>query len=176
MSGSLVERGLRILEGLSARERRALLAATVVIAAALLYLVAFEPAYEGRGKRLAELPVLRDQVAKIEGLALEVETLTAQARSAADRGVVPPSLDQARSLLDRSVQTAGLGAGASPAELVGTQIRLRLREVAVNDWLRWQQSVLKETRLRLVEASIERERVSGRVNLKLIFERPGQGS
>ena len=71
MSGALREWWL----GLSRRERTATAAASALALAAILYLVAIEPAWRTRERLANDLPRLRAEAAQVEALRLEARRL-----------------------------------------------------------------------------------------------------
>ena len=167
--GQLLERGVRWWASLQSRERRVLGAGAAVLGLALLYLVAFEPAYAGRERLGKELPALRAQVAQMEGLATEARRLAGQASQAVD------SPQQLKSQLEQSIEAAGLKGSLSQLSVSGDLIELRFKGVQFAAWLGWFDTALRETRLRAVDMAVDREAAPGVVSARLTLEAPKRG-
>ena len=165
----LLERGVRWWGSLRARERRVLGAGTLLLAAVLGYLLAFEPAYVGRQRLERELPQLRSQLAQMEGLAAEARRLSAQAVQGAD------SPQQLKSQLQASIDAAGLQDAVAQLAVTGELIDLRFKAVPFAAWLEWFDGALRETRLRTVDVALERETAPGLVSARLTLEAPKRG-
>ncbi|MFM1991641.1 MAG: hypothetical protein RJA99_4598 [Pseudomonadota bacterium] len=168
-ASGFVERGLSWWGGLQARERRVLGAGGTLLALVLVWLLAFEPAWNGRRKLSAELPALRGQLSQMEGLAAEARRLSGQAAQAVD------SPQQLKGALERSIDAAGLRGAVSQLTVAGELIDLRFKDVSFAAWLAWFDTVLRETRLRAVDVAIERESTPGRVGVRLTLEAPKRG-
>ena len=160
----MLERLLIAWRGLQARERRIVGIGGTLALLALVYLLAFEPAYVGRQRLAAELPRLRAQVSQMEGLASEARRLSTQAPQATD------SPQQLRVQLEQSIAAAGLQPQVAQLTVAGDLIDLRFKAVPFAAWLGWFDSVLRETRLRAVDIAIERDTAPGVVSARLTLE------
>jgi general secretion pathway protein M len=147
------------------RERRMIVAAALVILVAVGYLVSFEPAWRGREQIGRELPLLRAQVAQMDALGKEARRL-----AAAPAGVDTPQA--LRAVFEQSVGAAGLKAHLSQINLTGDVLDVRFSGVPFAEWLVWFDAALRETRLRVIDASIQREAASGQVSIRLALEAP----
>lgn len=165
-----LEKGVRWWASLQSRERRVLGTGTLLVGLALLYLIAFEPAYVGRQKLAAELPKLRGQLAQMEGLAAEVRRLSGQASTqAAD------TPQQLKAQLEQSIEAAGLKGSVSQLSVSGDLIDLRFKGVPFAGWLAWFDAALRETRLRAIDVALERETAPGVVSARLTLEAQKRG-
>jgi type II secretory pathway component PulM len=130
--------------GLGARERRMLSLGIAVIALSILYFVLFEPAYLGRlgseARRLTSVPSGLDNPAALKGL---VET---------------------------SAASAGLKNQLSQVTQTGDLIEARFKAVPFNQWMLWIDSAARETRMRIVDASMIKEGSEGLASGKVVFE------
>jgi general secretion pathway protein M len=165
----MLERLVRWWMSLATRERRLVGGGAVLVTLALLWLVAFEPAHDGRRKLQAELPQLRGQLAQMEGLAAEARKLAGQASQSTD------TPQQLRAQLEQSVEAAGLKGSMSQLTVAGELIDLRFKGVGFAAWIGWLEGALRETRLRMVDASVERETAPGTVSARLTLEIPRRG-
>lgn len=165
----LLERALRGWRELQARERRVLAGGGLLVLGALVWLLAIEPALDGRRRLAVELPVLRGQLAQMEGLAAEARQLA----GAAPQGVDSPQ--QLKLALERSIETAALKDTMSQLTVAGDLIDLRFKGVSFAAWLGWFDGALRETRLRALDVAIERETTPGQVGVRLTLEAPKRG-
>jgi len=163
----MIESLLRHWASLAIRERRMVLGALVVITIALLYLLAFEPAWKASRKLAAELPVLRAQAAQLGALSSEARRLSAVPRASE----TPQALQAA---LSASTQAAGFGAALAELKRDGTLFELRFAGVPHEAWLLWLDATLRQTRLRVLDLSIMRAGGPGVVDVKLVLESPAR--
>lgn len=150
---------------LALRERRLISAAAGVIVLALVYLLLFEPAWKGRQQAARDLPRLRTQLAQIDALGVEAARLAA----------LPVSNDSPQAIrqaLESSVDAAGLKPYLSQLKLSGDVLDVRFKEVPFAAWIEWIDGAQRQTRLRVVDAAIQREAQIGRVSVKLSLEVP----
>lgn len=134
--------------GLSRRERTATAVASAFAVAALIFLVAIEPAWRSRERLATELPRLRAQAAQIESLRLE-------ARRLKERGV---RFDNAQAL--RAAATKLMAARNLPADALrsgeGDGMVLALRGVEASNCLGALKELSSELPLRISSARITR--------------------
>ena len=164
MIESLIERWRQ----LSARVRRSLIGALLVVAIAGGYMLLVEPAWQGREAANAQLPALRQQVAQADWLAAEAKRLSTAAASAPQT-----SLQAARSRIEQTLDLAGLRGSIQQIQASDALIDLRLRNIAFAQWLIWLDTTLRETRLRVVDLSVTRETEPGQVSIRLVLELAG---
>ncbi len=157
---------MKFWQNLGARERRILILMSIVLGAAILYLLAFEPAWVGRKKLEKSLPLLRQEVAQVDALAAEIKRTGAQVLTSAPlRGL--------RDEMQRSLERAGLKAAA----LTGNDdaVDVKLSGVSFQEVLAWQQSVQKDLRVKTVRFSVARDTKAGAVSVQASFEPPRKG-
>ena len=150
---------------LARRERRLVMSALAVVLIAIGYLLFFEPAWQGRQQIAKELPVMRSQVAQMDSLGAEAKRLEA----------VPKQDDSAQSIrrqFELSVASAGLKPFMTQISLSGDVLDVRFNGAPFAAWVVWIESALRETRLRVVDAAIQREATSGAVTVRLALEVP----
>ncbi|MCO5105872.1 MAG: type II secretion system protein M [Burkholderiaceae bacterium] len=147
------------------RERRVVIAGAALLAIAVVWLLLFEPAWDGRRRLQSELPAMRSQVAQIEQLAGEARRL----------GAVPAGNDApqaVRARLEQSIDAAGLKPALAQLTLTGNLFELRFKSVPYAAWLAWLEAAARETRLRVVDAAVTRETGIGVVSVRLALEMP----
>lgn len=150
---------------LTPRERRVVIAGAVLLAVAVVWLLLFEPARDGRQRLQSELPALRSQLAEMEQLSGEVRRL----------GAVPAGSDSPQAIrvqLEQSIDSAGLKPALAQLTHSGDLFDLRFKSVSYAVWLLWLDTAARETRLRVVDAAITREAGVGVVSVKLALELP----
>lgn len=163
----MIEAAIAYWRGLAVRERRLVGVAAAVLVLAVIYLGLFEPAWQGRTKLQGELPGLRAQVAQVGALAGEAQRL----------GTMPTvagSMQALRASLEQSVKGAGLSANLASLEVSDGLFELRFREVPHALWLDWLDTTVRETRLRVAAASLNREADPGVVSVRVVLEAPSR--
>lgn len=152
-------------QSMQPRERRVIVVAALVLLAALLYLLVYEPAAEGRRKVRRELPQLRAQVAQMDAMVAEAKRL---GRNVV--GVEKP--EQLREQLARSVEATGLKPNLAELKLNGELIDMQFKAVPFGAWLAWFEAAQRETRVRAVDVAISRQDAAGLVDVRAALEPP----
>jgi general secretion pathway protein M len=148
---------------LGPRDRRMLAIGLAVLSATFAYFVLFEPAFLGRKKLQDELPALRQQLGQVESLGSEARRLTA----------VPAGLDNPealKGLIEQSAASGGLKGQLLQVVQTGDLIEARFKAVPFSQWLLWLDSAARETRMRVVDASMTKEGADGLASGKVVFE------
>lgn len=159
----LTARLLPAWRGLAERERRLVALAAVVLLGAGVWLLAFEPAWQGRARLSNELPRLHAQLAQQQRMAEEARQLSALPASTA-------SPQAQRAAVESAVRSAGLAGSLAQLSLSGELIDVRFKAVAFEAWLAWLDATLRETRLRVADVAITREAQPGVVSVRLVLE------
>lgn len=154
---------------LAIRERRFLIAAAAVLGLALVYLVAFEPAWQGRQKLAKELPALRAQVAQMEAMSQEARRISGMAASVES----PATL---RQTVEASVAAAGLKPFMTQGNFQGELIEVRFAAVPFVQLAGWLETTVRETRVRVVDANLQKDAVPGQVTARIALELPKRES
>ncbi len=152
---------------LAPRERRVVGGAAAMLAALVIWLGLFEPAWLGRDRLQAELPTLRGQLAQIEQLADEAIRLGAMPAT----GDSPQALKQQ---LEHSIDSAGLRSALAQLSSSGSLFDVRFKRVSYAAWLDWLDTATRETRLRVADVAVTREAGVGIVSVRLALEAPGR--
>lgn len=165
MATPLLESTLQRWRALAPRERRLVSAAVTLVLAASIYLLMFEPAWLGRERLARELPQLRTQLAQMDLLAAEASEL-----GSASRTPEPPQAVRAR--IEQSIDAAGLRSGLSRFDVNGSLFDLRFASVPSAIWLQWLDVALRDTRVRVVDATVTRETTPGLISARVALEIP----
>jgi general secretion pathway protein M len=150
--------------GLSRRERMAVAAATLLVGAALVYLLAVEPAWRARARLSAELPRLRAEAVQVDALAAEAKKLRTRTRAL-------ESPAQTRAALEKLLAEKQLPAGALRED--GERLVLSVKRVDAAAWLAWLKDASTELPLRISSARIARV-APGLVDAEVALSPAGQ--
>ncbi len=164
----MIESLLLKWNALSPRDRRRLVLAVGFLLIIFTWLVAFEPAWDGRRQLARELPALRSDLAQMDQLAEEARL----AASAPRQGV--ESAGQLRTRVEETLADAGLSGSVAQLELNGELVEVRFRQADFQKWLYWLDAAVRETRMRVVDLSITREG-AGVISGRLALEVPRRG-
>lgn len=134
--------------GLSRRERIAVGTAAALVAVALLYLAAIEPAWRTRARLAAELPRLRADAVAVDALAAEAKKLGARARS-------PESPAQTKAALDKLLAERNI-VGGTVRDGEDQRLIVSVRRADAAAWLAWLKEASSELPLRVSTARISR--------------------
>ncbi|MEO6271019.1 MAG: type II secretion system protein M [Lautropia sp.] len=154
--------------GLSARDRRMLALASGFMVLVFAWLVAFEPAWNGRQQLSKELPGLRTDLAQMDQLAAEARMASTSNRQTNE------SAAQLRGRIEETLADAGLSSSLAQLEVNGEMIEARFRQADFEKWLYWLDGAIRETRMRVVDLSITRES-AGIISGRLALEAPRRG-
>lgn len=150
---------------LASRERRLIMAAVAVIGTAVLYLLAFEPAWAGRQKLAGELPQLRAQVAQMDALSSEARRISGMTAAVESSAAI-------RRSIETSISSAGLKPFMSSGNFQGELVEVRFNAAPFAQLAAWVDATVRETRVRIVDANVQREAAAGLVTARLAFELP----
>lgn len=133
----------------SARERRALALAALLLSPPLAYLLLWQPAHVATAKLHASVPAMRAQAARVHVQSEEVEMLrhrprpavldAAALKAAVEESAVRHKLRDAISTLDAQEPRA---------------VRLTLTAVSFEQWINWLRDLQQEQHIRTESASI----------------------
>ncbi len=149
------------------RERRILVGGAAVLLVALVWLLAFEPAWVGRQRLAQELPAQRAELARMASMLDEARAL----ESVAGAGPVSGSV---RASLEKSLAAAGL-AGGVQIEQRGDRYDLRFPSVPFAAWIDWVALAVRESRVRVIDAKLTRDPRDGYVAARLSVQ-AGEGA
>ncbi len=161
----MVESAITWWRALERRERRLVAGGSLVLLLAALWFLMFEPAWNGRERLRADLPQLREQVARMDSLAAEVETLS-QVRGKDKAPAV------VREELQRSLTAAGLDTQAT-IDAGSDVLKVKIDQAKFETVLSWLYGAVRDVKLRVVDASLVRGSQPGTVNATIGLETPG---
>jgi len=133
--------------GLARRERVGVIVASALVAAALLYLLALEPAWRSRARLASELPRLRAEAVELDALAAEAKNLKVRTRS-------PESPAQTRAALTKLLAERRIAESAIRDD--GERFVVSARRADAAAWLSWLQEASSELALRVSAARMSR--------------------
>ena len=139
------------------QERRFLSIGGAVVVLALVYAVGIAPALEGRERLRKELPLLRQEAASLQALALEAGEL---ART------VPPQVTP----MTRESLTASLAARSIKPEsltITGEYAKLQVNGVAFANLYAWLEAQRSENRIGVFDAGVTAATPAGQVDAVL---------
>jgi general secretion pathway protein M len=148
---------------LGLNERRGLLAGSGFVLVVLVYLIAFQPAFQGRLGLLAALPGLRQQVAAMDLEAQEARRLEGQGTTQVPGG------EALRDALAASLREHGLE--TKSLTQAGSGVRLELHDVAFADWIEWLDEARVQLHVKVSEAQV-RALKPGQVDLTATLSPP----
>jgi general secretion pathway protein M len=152
-------------QGLSIRDRRVLALGSFGLILILGYFVLFEPAWLGRRQLEKDIPALRSQLARLEGISSEARRLSTGAASSTGA----ESLAQARIVIEQSLDASKIK--DTQIQIVGDMIEMRFKSMPLTVWLDWLNDALRQSRLRVVDAQLTRDS-GGVTTARLALARP----
>jgi general secretion pathway protein M len=164
----MLEPILQKWNGLSRRDRRMLGMAGGFLVLVFAWLVAFEPAWNGRQQLARELPTLRTDLAQMDQLAAEARMASVNTSQSNE------SAAQLRGRIEDSLADAGLSSSLAQLDVNGEIIEARFRQADFQKWLFWLDGAVRETRMRVVDVAITRES-AGVISGRLALEAPRRG-
>ena len=131
---------------LSARERAAVAAGAALVIAAVLYLLAIEPAWRTRARLAAELPRLQAEAAEVRALALEAKRLRS-------RALAIESPEQTRAAVTRLLAEKKLDLTVREAD---GRLVFSAKRADAAAWIGWLNEVSSALPLRVTSAQVSR--------------------
>lgn len=139
------------------QERRFLGVGGVLLGVLLVYGVLIAPALSGRAQLQKDLPVLRQQAAELQALALQAGELKAQPK------ITPPPMTH-DSLAD-SLKANGLN--AQSVAMTGEYAKLQLKGVPFSGLIAWLDTLRRDGRIDVLDAVITAQDTAGMVDATL---------
>jgi general secretion pathway protein M len=142
------------------REKSVLIALAVIVVAAIVYLLAIEPAMTGINGLEKRLPQTRAQAAKLDSLLAEVKSLRSRAQ------VATMSPTETRAAVEKSLASAGLKA-SRVVPLSDGDLQLTFANVPYAGWAIWLASVERELGGRATNVTANATPTPGNVDVEL---------
>ena len=141
---------------------------TVLAAMLLIYALLWQPFHKQlQGLRQA-VAAQRQELAWMRQAAVEVKRLSAAESSPMPRRGEQQSL---LTLVDQTARTAGLGAAIKRIEPQGNdKLRVQFEQVSFDQLIRWLGSMEQEYRVTLVNATVDRQLETGRIDVRLVLQ------
>ena len=139
------------------REKTILMWGSLVAVIALVYLVLWAPAYEGRARLRDTLPEMQRQLAQMTAQANEARSLAGGGQGVTPTGgALRDAL--AKSLADNNMPPAQV-------QVVGSGVQIQLKNASFPEWTVWLDSVRKQFKVQVSEAHITALKPDGQVDL-----------
>lgn len=154
---------------LSLRERWMIGGGTGLVAVLLLYALVWHPLqrnltalHQSVGELRSDVAWMQQAVGDVKRLTNAAETNT-QAVSARDESLLV--------FVDRTARSAGLGPAVKRVEPQGiNQLQIRLEQVSFDQMIRWLGNLQQQHDIALINAVIDRQTESGRVDARLVLQ------
>ncbi len=169
------QRASREWQRLAPREQRLVSLAALVAGAALLWMLAFEPAWNSVQTLRDRLPQLRAQSAQLDTILTEIRELQAGTTS----GALPVA--EVPAALEDSLRRAGLDATATVSQATPDTWDVHLNEAPVSPVLQWLQTLPYELRLATPQVELARaenaegRQLAGRLTGRIVVAFPNEG-
>jgi general secretion pathway protein M len=139
------------------REKTLLIWGGLALGLALIYLVLWAPAYEGRARLRDTLPTMQRQLATMNAQAMEARSLAGNAESVTPTGgALRDAL--AKSLADNGMQPTQL-------QVVGAAVQFQLKNASFPNWTMWLDDARKQFKVQVLEAHVTALKPDGQVDL-----------
>lgn len=148
--------------GRTQREKTILMWGGLVVGIAIVYLVLWAPAYEGRARLRATLPAMQAQLAQMTAQANEARTLSTTGQGATPTG------GALRDALTQSLATNNLG--NAQVQLIGTAVQIQLKNASFPLWTVWLDDVRKQFKVQVVETHVTAGQPDGQVDLTALLQ------
>jgi len=155
----MIEKLLNWWQGLARRERKLTAVAGGIVAFGLIFLLAIEPAWKTRKRLEVELPRLQGELVQIEALHDEIRQLK-------DRAGGVQTSESLHAAAVQSIKRANIV--GEVAKQGDNAISITARNVSATKWFRWLETFVREARVQVVAARVERVS-TGRVDVSVTF-------
>jgi general secretion pathway protein M len=144
-------------DGRTQREKTLLMWGGLVGAIAIVYLVLWAPAYEGRARLRESLPGMQRQLAQMTAQANEARSLAGEVE-----GVMPTG-QVLKDALAKSLADSGMP--PTQVQLVGAAIQIQLKNASFPMWTAWLDDVRRQYKVQVAETHIQALKPDGQVDL-----------
>lgn len=147
------------------REKTLLMWGGIVLGIALVYLVLWAPAYEGRARLRQTLPAMQRQLATMNAQANEARSLEPAAE-----GVMPTG-GALRDALAKSLADNGMQ--PTQIQVIGTAVQIQLKNASFPNWTMWLDDARKQFKVQVSEARVTALKQDGQVDLTASLQPAG---
>ncbi|WP_250466230.1 type II secretion system protein M [Caballeronia sp. GAFFF2] len=144
-------------EARTAREKALLFWGGLVLGLALVYLVLWAPAFEGRGRLRDTLPAMQRHLATMTAQANEARSLAGNSDS------VTPTGGALRDALTKSLADSGMQ--ATQVQVIGAAVQIQLKNTSFPNWTLWLDDARKQFKVQVSEAHVTALQPDGQVDL-----------
>ncbi|WP_407642297.1 type II secretion system protein GspM [Caballeronia telluris] len=149
-------------DGRTQREKTLLMWGGLAVGIAIVYLVLWAPAYEGRARLRESLPGMQRQLAQMTAQANEARSLA---------GVVEGVMPTGQVLKDALAKSlADSGMPPTQIQLVGAAIQIQLKNASFPMWTAWLDDVRRQYKVQVAETQIQALKPDGQVDLTVSLQ------
>lgn len=154
-------------QSLTQRDRIMVIAASVIMAITLFYLLVWEPLYQGLETQRQQYESQQSIIIWMQEASAEVKTLKRSGAKTVSSSKQPVSL-----IIEQSAKISGLKNNLGKLESSGKEgARVKLETASFDQMLIWLNTLEKRHGITVTSANIERAEKSGTVNARLTFSR-----
>jgi general secretion pathway protein M len=157
MKKALSDTWAEFWDGRTQREKTLLMWGGFAAAVALVYLVLWAPAFEGRNRLRESLPAMQRQLAQMTAQADEARSLAGNAQG------VTPTGGALRDALSKSLADNNMP--PTQVQVVGAAVQFQLKNASFPVWIVWLDDVRKQFKVQVSEAHITALKPDGQVDL-----------
>ena len=147
------------------REKTLLMWGGLALGLALVYLVLWAPAYEGRARLRESLPVMQRQLATMTTQANDARSLAPAAE-----GVMPTG-GALRDALAKSLADNGMQ--PTQIQVIGAAVQIQLKNASFPNWTMWLDDARKQFKVQVSEAHVTALKPDGQVDLTASLQPAG---
>ncbi|WP_044042203.1 type II secretion system protein GspM [Caballeronia insecticola] len=152
-------------EGRTPREKALLMWGGLVLGLALVYLVLWAPAYDGRQRLRDTLPTMQRQLATMTAQANEARALAGSAES------VTPTGGALRDALAKSLADNGMQ--PTQIQVIGAAVQIQLKNASFPSWTIWLDDARRQFKVQVSEAHVTALKPDGQVDLTASLQPAG---
>ncbi|AQH00001.1 general secretion pathway protein GspM [Burkholderia sp. KK1] len=147
------------------REKTLLMWGAIALGIALVYLVLWAPAYEGRARLRQSLPAMQRQLATMNAQANEARSL-----APATEGVMPTG-GALRDALAKSLADNGMQ--PTQIQVIGAAVQIQLKNASFPNWTMWLDDARKQFKVQVSDARVTALKQDGQVDLTASLQPAG---
>lgn len=165
MKKQLGETWAELWDGRTQREKTLLMWGGLVAGLAIVYLLLWAPAYDGRARLRESLPAMQRQLAQMTAQANEARSLAGSAQG------VTPTGGALKDALSKSLADNGMQ--AAQVQVIGAAVQIQMKNASFPLWTMWLDDVRKQFKVQVAEAHIQALKPDGQVDLTASLQPAG---